>query len=187
MVKKQNYDDMSVSHLKCTISNNKKLRSNIAGYSKLSRDDLIKAINTVNEGGTVSKRVVVETTWLRALNEFNKGKSGYSIPRKDSDDYKKVKEIQNSLMTTKDEDVTENFIQKRPKKLKVIKPDEEEEVEKPKSKRSKEPRSKIVIVEPEPVVEKPKYKRSKIVIVEPEPVVELPKKRVRKPKVIVDM
>ena len=188
MVKKQNYDDMTVEHLKCIISKNKSLRSRMSGYSSLNKQELIESIRRLleNPDDVIKQRKQVKSSWNEALMKFNEGKGSFTIPKKNSDDYKKVKAIQeklgsyskpvtkpvkkvaqkpyddsqddvpiSKLSKTKkgknlvNEDVVENFIQKRPKKLKVIEPDEFEEVveTKPKPKPKPQKRSKVIPIE----------------------------------------
>jgi len=184
--------DMTVEHLKCIISKNKNLRSRMSGYSSLNKQELIESIRRLleNPDDVIKKRKQVKSSWNEALMKFNDGKGSFTIPKKGSEDYNKVKAIQEKLGSYS------KPVAKQVKKVSQ-KPYDDSQDEVPISKlvSKKVPKSsKIQIVE-EPdefqeVVEtktktKPKQKRSKVII--QEPVVELPAKRIRKKKVIVDM
>ena len=165
----------------------------MSGYSSLNKQELIESIRRLleNPDDVIKKRKQVKSSWNEALMKFNDGKGSFTIPKKGSEDYNKVKAIQEKLGSYS------KPVAKQVKKV-AQKPYDDSQDDVPISKlvSKKVPKSsKIQIIEEpdefEEVVEtkpkpKPKpQKRSKVVPIET--IVELPAKRIRKKKVIVDM
>lgn len=93
-------ESLSVKELKNRVSKSKQLRNDIAGFSKLDKSRLISAIDDVQNGKVVQKRKVGESAWKSALKEYNKGKDGFTIPRKGTKAHSEVKALTGKSSST---------------------------------------------------------------------------------------
>ncbi len=94
-------ENLSLKELKLMVSASKKLKGNIAGYSKMKFPELLNAIQRAKAGEIVHARKKTPSAWSNALKEFNKGKQNWSIPKKGTADYDAVKAIMNGSTPSK--------------------------------------------------------------------------------------
>lgn len=120
---KMDIDNMKMSDMLCYIRSNKKVKNNMAGYSKLNQAGLREALKQYLQDGVTKQRVVKQTEWGKALKKFNEGKETFIIPKKGSSDYMKVKNIMSGKV---EEQVEEPVVRRseRKKKRKVVIDDE---------------------------------------------------------------
>ena len=119
---KKNLDNMKVDEIKYMIKKSKKLRDNLAGYSKMKESDLKVAVKKALDGEVISKRKTVESAWSKALKEFNKDRDSFLIPKKGSKDYDEVKLIMAKVGGNKVETASETIKVEKPKRSRVPKP-----------------------------------------------------------------
>ena len=112
-------------------------------------------------------------SWTQAIQEYAKDSGKFSIPKKDTPEYAKVKAIQERLKTEKDEVLV--VVSKKEKKVKVENVvvhvmEEPEPLKKPKKKPAKKEKVENVVpadpVAPEPVIKKRKVLKNVVEKVE---------------------
>ena len=90
-------ESLTFDELKNRVSKSKKLRNNIAGFSSLSREELITAIKKVQEGDTYKKRKQSQSYWRDALMEYNRNKDTFSIPKLGTKAHTEIKQLAEKL------------------------------------------------------------------------------------------
>ena len=93
-------DNMKLDEVKYMIKKSKKLRTNLAGYSKMKEAELKDAVKRAINGEVVSKRKTVDSAWSKALKEFNKNRSSFLIPKKGSEEYNQVKALMGKTVSS---------------------------------------------------------------------------------------
>ncbi len=127
----QDLENMTKEEILCLIRSHKQLKLNISGYSNLKLPDLRNMLEKALKGEKPKPRKTTETKWKTALKEYNKGKSGFLIPKKGSADYQAVLDIMNG----KKQETVPNVVQitvpqkKRGRPRKEVKNDKQEEPE----------------------------------------------------------
>ena len=120
----QDIPTMTKEQILCVIRSHKQLKTSISGYSSLKLSDLRNMLEKALRGEKPNPRKSTETKWRSALKEYNKGKSGFVIPKKGSSEYQAVLDIMNG----KKQETVPNVVQKkRGRPRKEIKKEKQEE------------------------------------------------------------
>ena len=120
----QDLPTMTKEQILCVIRSHKQLKTSISGYSSLKLSDLRNMLEKALRGEKPNPRKSTETKWRSALKEYNKGKSGFVIPKKGSSEYQAVLDIMNG----KKQETVPNVVQKkRGRPRKEIKKEKQEE------------------------------------------------------------
>ena len=91
----QDLPTMTKEQMLCLIRSHKQLKTSISGYSSLKLTDLRSMLEKALRGEKPNPRKSTQTKWRTALKEYNKGKSGFVIPKKGSSEYQAVLDIMN--------------------------------------------------------------------------------------------
>jgi hypothetical protein len=121
----QDLPTMTKEQMLCLIRSHKQLKTSISGYSSMKLPDLRSMLEKALKGQKPNPRKTTQTKWRTALQEYNKGKSGFLIPKKGSNEYQAVLDIMNG----KKHETVQNTVpqKKRGRPRKEIKKEKQEE------------------------------------------------------------